>query len=342
MLVSSKAESEMKIEGLELGADDYVTKPFHPRELLARARSHAALRRARLELVERNDALEQALEELRQAEAQLVQSERLAAVGELAAGIAHEVNNPVNYALNAVRALDAAVTELRELAAGVAGLDFDDLEKLAGEGARLREQVESAGAEELGATLVELAGIVREGLERTGRLVGQLRDFAAPGDNVMRPLDVRECVESTLRLMRHELDAAGIELSLDLPEAICHVQGDAAALNQVLLNLVKNAAEAMEGRGGSIIVNVEQQPAEVRVVVRDDGPGIPDAVRARLFEPFFTTKEAGRGSGLGLSMCRRIADAHEGRLELESTSGEGSCFVLSLPCEDAHAAETAS
>jgi signal transduction histidine kinase len=331
MLVSSKAESEMKIEGLELGADDYVTKPFHPRELLARARSHAALRRARLELSQRNAELERALDELRQAEAQLVQSERLAAVGELAAGIAHEVNNPVNYALNAVRALGGAVAELRELAADVCELDFEDLAKLASEGTRLRERVEAAGADELGATVTELADIVSEGLERTQRLVGQLRDFAAPGGGEQHPIDLRDGVRATAQLMRHELEAAGLELELELPESLQLVQGDPGALNQVFLNLLKNAAEAKDGRGGSVAVAVREQGSEVSVEVRDDGPGIPDEVREHLFEPFFTTKAAGAGSGLGLSMCRRIADAHGGRIELESTLGQGSCFRLVLP-----------
>jgi len=331
MLVSSKAESEMKIEGLELGADDYVTKPFHPRELLVRARSHAALRRTRCELGERNVELESALSELKIAEAQLVQSERLAAVGELAAGIAHEVNNPVNYALNAVRALRAGALELGELAGDIVSLDYADPAKLASEGPALRVRLEEAGSDELGATLVELSEIVSSGLERTQRLVGDLRDFAAPGGGEQHPLDLREGVRSTCALMAHELESAGVALDVVLPERSSSVKGDAGALSQVLLNLLKNAAEAMEGAGGSISVDICEQDGEVRVRVRDDGPGIESEVLERLFEPFFTTKEAGRGSGLGLSMCRRIADAHGGRLEVETVLGEGSCFTLSLP-----------
>ena len=335
MLVSSKAESEMKIEGLELGADDYVTKPFHPRELLARARSHAALRRARLDLTERNGDLERALEELRQAEAQLVQSERLAAVGELAAGIAHEVNNPVNYALNAVRALGTTVDELRTLVTDSVDADLDAGGVRATGSESPHKGLAAADPNDLGATVVELSGIVSAGLERTQRLVGQLRDFAAPGSSGHDPIDLCDGVRSTGMLMQRDLETAGVALSLELPDVPQRVHGDAGAVNQVLLNLLKNAAEAMEGRGGVITVAVREHGGEIAVEVRDNGVGIPDDLIPRLFDPFFTTKAAGEGSGLGLSMCRRIADAHGGHLAVQSRLGEGSCFTLTLPTTDA-------
>ena len=332
MLVSSKAESEMKIEGLELGADDYVTKPFHPRELLARARSHAALRRTRRELEQRNTDLERALRELRLAEAHLVQAERLAAVGELAAGIAHEVNNPVNYALNAVRAMAGLVDELCGIAASAARLDWNDADALARDGLALRHRIDDAEVERLAADLGELAKIVSDGLDRTHRLVVDLRDFAAPGSGgAFQRVDARECVRATAQLVRHDLERRGVVLALALPEAPAHVDGDPGALNQVLLNLVKNAAEAFAGAPGSIAIEVGAADGEVWIGVRDDGPGIEPAVQERLFEPFFTTKKAGSGTGLGLSMCRRIADAHGGSLEVDSAPGGGSCFTLRLP-----------
>src|SRR4030095_14243379 len=121
----------MKIHGLELGADDYVTKPFHPRELLARARSLVRLRALQMELAEQNGALEEALDHLRQSEVALVQAERLAAVGELAAGVAHEVNNPVNFALNSLRMLKDSVKQVNSFAAQVTSLEWRDTAKLA-------------------------------------------------------------------------------------------------------------------------------------------------------------------------------------------------------------------
>jgi len=332
MLVSSKAESEMKIEGLELGADDYVTKPFHPRELLVRARSHASLRRARRELGERNAELERTLHELQMAEAQLVKSERLAAVGELAAGIAHEVNNPVNYSLNAVRAMAGAVGELREIALDAASLDWGNAAELREQGDALRQKIEIAGAQELATTIGELSAIASDGLDRTHRLVRELRDFAAPGRaGRSQQIDVRDGVRSTAQLVKHDLEPLGLKVELELPEDLSLVEGDSSALNQVFLNLIRNAADAMEGLTGSIVVGVFEGDGEVHIEVRDTGQGVAPEVMERLFEPFFTTKEAGRSSGLGLSMCRKIADAHDGHLKVESKVDVGSCFTLSLP-----------
>ncbi len=331
VLVTSKAEREMKIEGLELGADDYVTKPFHPRELLARVRALLRVTELQRELAERNERLESALRELREAEVKLVQSERLAAIGELAAGVAHEVNNPVNFALNAARALQtemgalAPVLEALASDAGGAGGAFEGaLEKL-GDRQRLAELVPE---------LQELAGIIGNGLDRTQRLVVDLRDFAAPGRADQAQLvDLRRCVESTLQLLGRSLGSASLQLHWAAPSELPLVRGQPAALNQVLLNLLKNAREALEEepRSGRIEIELFAEAERVGLRVSDDGPGIPPEVRARLFEPFFTTKGAGRGTGLGLSVSRRIAQEHGGSLELEPGSGRGTRFTLWLP-----------
>ena len=308
-----------------------MTKPFHPRELLARARSHATLHRVRADLAVRNDELERTLEELRAAEAQLVQSERLAAVGGLAAGIAHEVNNPVNYALNATQALKVVVGELRELAREASALDWEDLDKLAESGRQLRSHIEEAGLEQLGEEVDELTEIVTGGLRRTTRLVGDLRDFATPGRGEHVHFDLRDGLSSTLELVRHDLAAQNVEVALDLPASLQEISGDPGAINQIFLNLLKNAAEALAGGGGRIGIRVREADGAISVAVSDDGPGIEPEVLEQLFEPFFTTREAGQGTGLGLSMCRKIADAHGGRLDVETRIGQGSTFTLSLP-----------
>lgn len=338
VLVTSKAEREMKIEGLELGADDYVTKPFHPRELLARVRSLVRVSSLQKQLALRNESLERALRELKLAEVQLVQSERLAAVGELAAGIAHEVNNPVNFALNAARAMEATVEDLKyvveELAAesgrppvAVAELDRRSATKSA---------VAPEGIAELSDTLTELAGIIAEGLSRTSTLVGNLRDFAAPGRSGERSATVRveKGLRSTVQLLKHSLDRHGARIDLEIAEDLPTIVGDAGGLNQVFLNLIKNAAEAFGEEGGTIHVSLARDHDRLVVVVADDGPGIPPEHRSVLFEPFFTTKEVGEGTGLGLSISRQIVVAHGGSLEVWSELGRGSRFTVRLPIAD--------
>jgi len=345
VLVTSKAEREMKVKGLELGADDYVTKPFHPRELLARVRSLVRLHRLQAQLEERNRALEQAnqelertLQELKAAEVQLVQAERLAAVGELAAGVAHEVNNPVNFALNAVRMLKGHVEGLLRAAEKLAALDLQNPENLGHLGQELERVQQELGDEEAVHEVGELVAIATEGLERTQRLVGDLKDLAGPQQVAHGSVDLERCLRSTVQLLGHSLQRAGVRVDVQIDGNLPRVRGDAGALSQVFLNLLKNAGEALETRGGRIGLEVRREGGSVLVEIRDDGPGVALEVRSRLFEPFVSTKDAGRGTGLGLSISHRIVTEHGGTLELRSGPGEGAVFTIRLPAEESDAA----
>jgi signal transduction histidine kinase len=347
VLVTSKAEREMKIEGLELGADDYVTKPFHPRELMARVRGLVKLRRLQQELAVQNARLESTnaelqatLAELREATVQLAQAERLAAVGELAAGVAHEVNNPVNFAMNSLRTLRGYVEDVRSMTERVAALDLGDRAALERELRELGKLRASLHFDDLTETLGELVDIVTEGLERTHRLVGDLRDLAAPGSGRQPDVDLARGLETTLQLVKHAFQDAGVGLQVEVERPLPRLECDPSALNQVFLNLLKNAAEALEGHGGTVSVGACVSGDAVQVSVRDDGPGVAPELLPRIFEPFFSTKGAGKGAGLGLSISRRIANEHGGSLEVESSPGQGTTFTLTLPVRDAdHAAQ---
>jgi signal transduction histidine kinase len=346
IIVTSKAEREMKIQGLELGAEDYVTKPFHPRELLARVRGVVRVRRLQEALEVQNAALEvtnidleRTLGELREAHVQLVQAERLAAVGELAAGVAHEVNNPVNFATNALRTLRTYVADVQEVASKVAELRADDPSLLSSQLKALEKLRNDLDFEGTVSSLGELVGIVTEGLERTHRLVGDLRDFASPGDAAQGDVDLRRGIDSTVQLVRFELRKLNVEVEIDAPEVLPTLEGDSRALNQVFLNLLKNAAEAYAGRGGTVWVRMRHEGGVIVVEIRDDGAGIASELHEQLFEPFFTTKEAGHGTGLGLSISRRIVSEHGGSIAVDSAPGEGTCFRVELPLQSAgHAA----
>jgi signal transduction histidine kinase len=241
------------------------------------------------------------------------------------------VNNPVNFALNALRTLRSYVEDVREVVERVAALDGGDrqaLEREWRELAKLRERLEF---DDLCDTLAELVDIVTEGLERTSRLVGDLRDLAAPDGGRQPDVNVARGLLTTLALVKHSFRDAGVALEFDVPQELPGIEADPRALNQVFLNLLKNAAEALRERGGTVKVAARAEGDSILVTVRDDGPGIAPELRARIFEPFFSTKGAGRGTGLGLSISRRIVAEHGGSLELESLPGRGAAFQVTLP-----------
>lgn len=333
VLVTSKAEHDMQIEGLELGADDYITKPFHPRALLARVRTLVRVRGLQTELAHKNETLQTALDDLRSAEVQIIQSERLAAVGELAAGIAHEVNNPVNFALNAARALEINFESVHELVAATSDLPGFKGDPNDPSVVRFQRVTDPTKLRDLSSTIGELSGIVRAGLERTQSLVSDLRDFAAPGRAAGKTpgVDVKQGLRSTLHLLGFAMSKANVKANFEVEHDLPTITADRGALNQVFLNLIKNAIDAFENRPGKIDVCAGSQGESVQIEFRDDGPGIPDDIRSKIFDPFFTTKSAGKGTGLGLSISRQIVEHHGGSLEVDCPEGGGTVFVVSLP-----------
>jgi PAS domain S-box-containing protein len=278
-------------------------------------------------------------------EIELRQAQKLEAVGRLAAGVAHEINTPVQYATDSVQIARDGLAELlpalaaahevcaalatREPAAAavLARADADDLPYL---------------VEALPAALER----AREGLGRVGEIVRSMKAFAHPDQPAPVFADVNEAIRNTLLVARHEYRyVADVELDLgELPPVRCLVGG----LGQAVLNLVVNAAHAIAdvvagtAARGTITISTRHVDAEVVVAVADTGTGIPAALRERIFEPFFTTKEVGRGTGQGLSLVRGvIVERHHGRIELDSELGRGATFRLYLPVDAAARQEAA-
>ena len=304
ILLTARADMAMKIEGLEHGADDYLTKPFNAQELRAKIKSLLALRGLEREVQQRNEALEAALAELKATQAQLVQSEKMAGLGLLVAGMAHEINNPINFAKNSVAIVERAWRELKPLVA---------------HNAASREAVEDLEAS---------VGIVKTGVERTEQIVTQLKVFARKDQNRRVRCSVNEGLESTLHLIRPTL-GRHVVLHTDLQSAGV-VNAVPGQLNQVWMNLLQNAAQAV-GTSGEIWVASRDREHVVEVSVRDSGPGIQAEHLSKLFEPFFTTKPVGQGTGLGLSVSYQVIQEAGGRIEVASDEGRGAEFTVVLP-----------
>lgn len=303
ILLTARADMAMKIEGLEHGADDYLTKPFNAQELRAKIKSLLALRKLEREIQQRNEALEAALAELKATQSQLVQSEKMAGLGLLVAGMAHEINNPINFAKNSLTILERAWGELKPLLA-------DDAQ---------RETIEDLDAS---------VGIVKTGVQRTEQLVTQLKVFARKDQGMAVRCPVQEGLESTLRLIRPTVES-GVVLRTDF-QANGWISVVPGKLNQVWMNLLQNAIQAV-GSSGEVWVTSRDHEHVVSVSVRDTGPGIKAEHVSKLFEPFFTTKPVGQGTGLGLSVSYQIIQDAGGRIEVKSEEGHGAEFTVFLP-----------
>ncbi|MEZ4290531.1 MAG: ATP-binding protein [Myxococcota bacterium] len=282
----------------------------------------------------RTAELAKTIDELRETQQQLVQAERLAAIGEIAAGVAHEVNNPLNFARNSLRALSALVDELSVYARAVGDLHFEDPNGLQAELAAFNESFKSLDATQLSHDLAQLVEILGAGLDRTARLVADLRDFASPQQSERLPFSLVEIVDRSLDLARATLNERGISVCQETLGTVPPARGDTSAIGQVILNIVKNAIDAVELRGGgtlTVTCGSDDKRGAVWARFVDNGCGIPPELVEKVFDPFFTTKEAGKGTGLGLALCRRIMHDHSGCIQIEETSGDGTSVRIELP-----------
>jgi signal transduction histidine kinase len=272
LLITGNASLDDAIAAVGQDAYAYVLKPFDPADLLAtvgRALEKVRLQRGSREL-ERRARI----------------AEKLAAVGTLSAGLAHEIRNPLNAA-----SLQLQLLERR-------------IKRLAPDDPKLLEPIEMVQGE----------------LARLSHLVEDFLRFARPADLYVRRFDASSMVRHVIELQRPEAARMGIELRDELPEETLHVDGDRDKLQQVVLNVVRNAIEALEETGGNVVVSLAwADNGMLRLRIADDGPGIPDDILSRIFEPFFSTKPM--GTGLGMAICHSLVHQHGGAIEIRCEGG---------------------
>lgn len=279
--------------------------------------------------------------ELVRLRAQLFRSERLANIGELAAGIAHEVNNPVGYVQSNLQTLSGYVRDLLILVEAyreVADADVPNPDARA----RLDALRQHMDEQHLLSDLPDVVDESRQGVEIIRDVALALKDFARPPDTSFEARDINVLIRKAARIAANEIKyAADLTFDLgELPPVICV----GSMISQVLLNLLINAAHAMDGRG-RITVTTYPDGAGIVVTVADTGRGMEADVAARIFEPFFTTKAEGRGTGLGLSLVYDIITRHQGEISVDSEPGQGTTFRVWLPVagpEGAAAAESSN
>lgn len=267
----------------------------------------------------RQSEQDQLLRKLETANNQLMQSEKLAAIGQLAAGVAHEINNPIGYVFSNLKTLGGYMLDMVKIIDAVDQVDsLDELRRLkAGlEYDYIRSDVEAVIAES------------EDGIDRVKRIIGALKDFSHIDEEEFRPADLHKGLETTLNVVNNELKykAELVKEYGDLPEVECIP----SQINQVMMNLLVNAAQSIEGFG-RITLRSGHDGGWAWVEVEDTGKGIEESARHRLFEPFFTTKPVGKGTGLGLALSYSIVQKHHGRIDVDTEVGKGSRFRVWLP-----------
>ncbi len=285
----------------------------------------ADLGKANEDLAEQHRVVSEALAKLEKTQMQLMQSEKMAAVGQLAAGVAHEINNPVGFVSSNMNTLTDYVSQLLALLDAyeqqTKALPVEAQEVLA----QARKKVD---IEFLREDAPQLLRESQEGLTRVKGIVADLKDYSHVDESLWQYADINRGIQSTLNVAWNEVKykAEVVKNLTELPPVLCI----ASQINQVIMNLLVNAAQAIDGKG-RITISSGTGDKRVWIEIEDTGRGMTPEVQQRIFEPFFTTKDVGQGTGLGLSISWEIIQRHKGSLSVRSTPGQGSTFRVELP-----------
>ncbi len=331
IFVTAMQDESDELQGFELGAADYIHKPISGPIVLSRVRAQLDAKAARDMLRKHNarlsDQVQMGSHALEQAQLQLLQSEKLAAMGQLAAGVNHEINNPVGFVGANLSTLDSYLNDIFEL------IDAYEQAEAAPEGPqrfvavdRLKRTLDLPFLrEDIRALIAES----QEGINRVRRIVQDMKDFSRVDNRDWQWADLHQGIESTLNIARNEwkYHCTIVRQFGEIPRVRCL----ATQLNQVFMNLIVNAAQAIEDKGTITITTACVDDATVSVSVADTGKGMPPEVLEHIFEPFYTTKPVGKGTGLGLSLAWEIIERHHGRIEVTSEPGKGTIFTITLP-----------
>ncbi len=318
LFMTALSDTVNKIQGLNLGAVDYITKPFDQAETLARIKAHLALRRI---------------------QASLVQKEKMAALGQLVAGIAHEINNPVSF-------IHGNLAPAQEYAESLLGL-VQLYEKNAAPSLEIQDFAEEVNLEFIQEDFVKLLGSMSMGTRRIQKIVESLRTFSRLDEAERKYASLHDGIESILMILQSLIQQKETRPEIqiikeygDVPDIECYP----SQLNQVLMNLMANAIDAIEEKfcdlppegvvrdNPAITISTAFENDCAIVRIRDNGTGIPKEIQTKIFDQFFTTRPVGKGTGLGLGVAREIiTEVHHGHLTFHSEPGVGTEFVVSLP-----------
>jgi hypothetical protein len=275
------------------------------------------------EIQEKNTQLTALIEKMKRIQEQLVHSEKMASLGQLVAGIAHEINNPVNFISSNMTPLKQYIHDMKQLIA-----QYDTQWTPESQQQALTAFKEDIEFDFLIEDLDVLLQDIETGAARIKHIVQDLRNFSRLDEAELKTIDLHESLDTTLNLLGHmyEKRITVHKHYGDLPPVECY----AGQMNQVFMNLLANAGQAIP-QTGNVWITTRYDGQQVVIRIRDDGNGIPDEILPKIFDPFFTTKDVGEGTGLGLSISYGILEKHQGEIQVESEVGQGTEFIITLP-----------
>ncbi|MEM9089849.1 MAG: ATP-binding protein [Cyanobacteria bacterium P01_F01_bin.53] len=347
IVLSSQEDSSVKAEAFATGANDYLVKNPDPIEFIARVRYHSAAytnllksqaaerteaynRELERRVAERTAELETALVRLKKTQSQLIQDEKMASLGQLVAGVAHEINNPINFIYGNLKPAQHYAYDLLGLIA-LYQQEYPEPTEV------IQQEIDDLDLAFLEEDFMKLMASLKIGTERIQEIVLSLRNFSRLDESEMKTVDIHEGIDSTLLILNSKLKPIKVTKNYGPCPLLECFPGQ---LNQVFMNVLANAADALidslsEDKDAILEIGIRTEATDnnwVRIIISDNGPGIPEEMLSQIFDVFFTTKPVGSGTGLGLSISHQIVtERHGGTLECQSTVGEGTSFIITIP-----------
>ena len=288
------------------------------------------------QVADRTQEIETAYKDLKESQEQLIQSEKMASLGEMVAGVAHEINTPLGYVTSNIDTIKLNIADMNEIVDGV-----DDIYKTATANKQDKKAITSKLVSVLNAhkkigtrdVMLESDQLLTDGsygLSEISKLVTSLKDFARLDRQSTEEIDIHQCIDNSLTIASNSIKENNVEVIKsygELPTITCIP----SKLNQLFLNIINNACQAMNDNSGQLNVSTEQIDDNIIINFKDNGVGMDEEVISKIFDPFFTTKEIGKGTGLGLSIAYKIVKSHGGKIDVKSENGQGTQIIISLP-----------